>query len=98
MRINLITVGRTRASSDGHWQDLMDRDVFISYTSSDHSAAALVCSRIEERGFKCWIAPRDIDPSADWATAIVNALKACKVVVLIFSSSANDSRQVMREL
>ena len=49
-------------------------DVFISYSSKDKYAADAVCSRLENGNLRCWYAPRDIAPGADWASSIVQAI------------------------
>lgn len=36
-------------------------DIFISYSSRD-ALPHRVCSELEARGLRCWIAPRDIRP------------------------------------
>ena len=55
-------------------------------------------SRIEEQGINCWIAPRDIAPSADWAAEIIDAISSARIMILVFSASSNDSPQVRREV
>jgi hypothetical protein len=47
---------------------------------------------------RCWIAPRDIVPGADWGASIIDAIHAAKVMVLIFSGHANESEQIKREV
>jgi len=37
-------------------------------------------------------------PGTEWGAAIIAGIDACKVMVLIFSSSANESPQVRREV
>jgi hypothetical protein len=74
------------------------RRVFISYAQADRAAAAAVLARLEAGGIDCWIAPRDITPSASWAEEIIDAIAAAQVMVLMFSSSANASQQVHREV
>ena len=76
----------------------MTRDVFISYSTQDQSAADCVRRILESSGMACWIAPRDIMPSETWAASIVQAIENCRVMVLICSSHSNESRQVAREL
>ena len=76
----------------------MAHDVFISYSSKDKPTADAVCAVLEAKGIRCWIAPRDIPFGADWTESIVNALEACKIMVLIFSQHANDSIQIKREV
>jgi len=76
----------------------MAHDVFISYSTADKLAADAVCAGLEQRGFSCWIAPRDILPGLDWGAAIIDAINDAKVMVLVFSSSANTSKQIKREV
>ena len=73
-------------------------DVFISYSKPDRIVAEAVCGILEARGVRCWIAPRDIVPGKDWSECIINALNRCPVMVLVFSSHANGSPQVRREV
>ena len=56
------------------------------------------CATLETKGIRCWIAPRDILPGEKWPPAIVSAINKCQLVVLIFSSNANVSPQVEREI
>jgi len=77
----------------------MAHDVFISYASSDKAVADAVCSQLESiHRIRCWIAPRDVVPGASWAESIIDALDESKIMVLIFSSNANASMQIEREV
>jgi hypothetical protein len=76
----------------------MAREVFISYSQPDQACAQELVARVESEGIDCWIAPRDIAPSADWAAEIIDAISHARVMVLIFSASSNDSPQVRREV
>jgi TIR domain len=73
-------------------------DVFISYAQEDKPVADAVCAKLESRNIRCWIAPRDIPPGKNFPEAIIEGIEDGKVVVLIFSSFANKSPHVMREL
>ena len=53
---------------------------------------------LEAEGLSCWIAPRDISPSSDWAAEIIDAISAARVMLLVFSASSNQSAQVRREV
>ncbi len=75
----------------------MGHDVIISYSVNDKPTADAVCAKLEERGIRCWIAPRDIFPGTDYAASIIKAIDESRVMVLIFSSHANASEHVMRE-
>lgn len=76
----------------------MAHDVFISYSSKDKVVADAVCAELEQNQVRCWIAPRDIRPGAEWGESIVEAISSCRVMVLVFSSSANESPQIRREV
>lgn len=76
----------------------MAHDVFISYSSLNKATADEVCEGLEAEGIRCWIAPRDIPPASNYGAEIDAAIEGSAVLVLIFSSSANTSRYVMREV
>ena len=76
----------------------MVRDVFVSYSQPDYGCAMELVGRIEQEGINCWIAPRDIAPSADWAAEIIDAISNSRTMILVFSASSNDSPQVRREV
>src|SRR5580692_8569144 len=76
----------------------MARDVFISYSQPDHDCAHELVERLEGQGVDCWIAPRDIVPSADWAAEIVDAISSARVMILVYSANSNLSPQVRREV
>jgi TolB-like protein/Flp pilus assembly protein TadD len=72
--------------------------VFLSYASDDAEVAQKVCSSVEAAGLRCWMAPRDVKPGAQYADAIVRAINDAKIVVLVMSASAVDSAHVAREI
>jgi len=73
-------------------------DVFLSYAAADKAAALAVLAGLEGNGVRCWIAPRDIPAGSEYGQQIVEAIKACRIVVVIFSASANSSPHVRREV
>jgi hypothetical protein len=76
----------------------MAYDVFLSHSHVDKHYADAICHCLERAGVRCWVAPRDIRPSEDWAEAIINGMDQCRILLLIFSSSSNNSPQVRREV
>jgi len=76
----------------------MAHDVFISYSTQDKPAADAVCATLEKNGVRCWIAPRDIMPGADWGGSIVHAIRTSRLLLLVFSNNANESNQIKREI
>ncbi len=76
----------------------MAHDVFISYSSKDKSVADAVCAYLENSRMRCWIAPRDITPGNKYGQDILDAIRESKVMVVIFSSNANQSEHVSAEI
>jgi TIR domain-containing protein/uncharacterized protein DUF4189 len=76
----------------------MAHDVFISHSAKDKPVADAVCATLEIGGVRCWIAPRDIVPGTQWGEAIIDAISSSQVMVLVFSSNANESQQIIREV
>jgi TolB-like protein len=72
--------------------------VFVSYASQDAAVANSIVESLEGQGLKCWIAPRDVKPGAQYADAIVRAINEAKALVLVMSGSAVDSAHVAREV
>jgi hypothetical protein len=85
-------------TDDPHPKNSGHHDVFISYAQEDKPIADAVCARLESRNIRCWIAPRDINPGKNFPEAIIEGIEEGKVLVVIFSSSANKSPHVTREL
>jgi TolB-like protein/Tfp pilus assembly protein PilF len=74
------------------------RDVFISYASQDAGVANAIVADLEQRGIRCWIAPRDVRAGAQYADAIVRAITDAKALVLVLSASAIASSHVGKEI
>ena len=72
--------------------------VFISHSSYDKNVANTICDALENRGLKCWIANRDVNPGENFQLAIVRAIRAAKVMVLVFTESAQNSDEIKKEL
>ena len=72
--------------------------VFISHAAEDKVVADAMCAALERNGIRCWMAPRDIMPSDDWAEAILKAITSSKLMVLIFSHNTTQSPHVRREI
>jgi len=76
----------------------MNHQVFICYAHPDKGFADAICDKLEFSGIRCWVAPRDISPSKDWAEETIDAINSATIMVLIFSSYSNGSPQVRREV
>ncbi len=76
----------------------MAKHVFISHTSEDKDLADDVLRALEGQHISCWIAHRDVLPGTAYPEAIIKAIEGCRVMVLIFSASANKSRHIKIEV
>ena len=76
----------------------MPDKVFISHSTKDKEIAETIRQHLESAGVPCWIAPRDIEPGADWTEGILHGIANARIFVLVFSSHANDSEHVRREV
>jgi len=76
----------------------MSHQVFISYSTRDAMMAEKIRDRMESAGIGCWMAPRDMTSFLPYGETILRALIGCRVVVVVFSSHANDSPYVRREV
>jgi formylglycine-generating enzyme required for sulfatase activity len=77
---------------------VMAHDVYISYAAIDKPVADAITASLESAGIRCWISPRDLLADADRGQAIVSAIEESRVLVLVFSSNANASREIPREI
>ncbi len=76
----------------------MGHDVFISYSSKNRSIADELCTTLESKKIKCWIAPRDLALGKKWPESIIKAINRSRAMVLILSAESNCSEQVQREV
>ena len=76
----------------------MAYDVFISYAKEDKIVADAVCATLESHAVRCWIAPRDVLPGVAYGEAIIDAIRGCRIMILVFSSKSNASPHIPKEI
>jgi outer membrane biosynthesis protein TonB len=76
----------------------MNAPIFISYSSKDRDIAETICKGLEARGLNCWISCRDVRPGDNFQEAIVRALRSAQVMLLVFTSNANNSDEIKKEV
>ncbi len=81
-----------------HWASKGIKPVFISHASQDAAAAQAVCAALEDAGFPCWIAPRDVLAGTLYADSIVRAINEASLFILILTARAVASAHVGKEL
>lgn len=74
------------------------KDVFISYKTEEFDEANWVKATLETNGITCWMAPMSIPGGSSYAVEIPQAIRQCKVFVLILSEKSQQSKWVPREL
>jgi hypothetical protein len=72
--------------------------LFVCHSSEDAGRVDAIVAALEDRGVRCWMAPRDIKPGHDYAESILGALARSSAVLLVVSAAANASRHVRREV
>ena len=77
---------------------MKNKDVFISYKTEEFDEAEWVRSTLENNGVSCWMAPSCIPGGSSYAVEIPQAIRNCKVFVLILSEKSQLSKWVPREL
>ena len=76
----------------------MDPKIFITYSSKDQKVARTICTALENRGLTCWISFRNVKPGQNYQEQIVKAIRAAKIMVLVFTANANNSNEIKKEL
>ena len=76
----------------------MQKKVFISCSSKDAKIASSICHALEGRGHSCWISSRDVTPGENYQGAIVRAISDAGAMVMVFSTNANNSEEIKKEL
>ncbi len=76
----------------------MAHQVFVSHAAQDREIASHVCDMLEAEDIACWMAPRDLKEGTDPAAGTLDGIRTSDLVLLIFSTSANSSPYVLREI
>lgn len=78
-----------------------ERDVFICHRTAepDQDVADAICTRLEERGLRCWIAPRNIlAGSQNYERDILKGVENCRLFLLVSSFKSIYSEDCEMEL
>lgn len=78
-----------------------ERDVFICHRTAapDQDIADAICTRLEERGLRCWIAPRNIlAGSQNYERDILKGVENCRLFLLVSSFKSIYSEDCEMEL
>ena len=73
-------------------------DVMVSYSSRDRPQVLQLVQRLRAAGVAVWIDHGGIDGAQRWGEEIVNAIEACKTVLLMVSESSVQSDNIAKEV
>jgi TIR domain-containing protein len=90
MRSPILPAAPGGAVNSGH--------IFLSYSTTDRSFADDLLQRLEAKGVRVWMAPRDVRPGSDYSESIQDAIETSAAVVALVSGEANRSRHVRAEI
>ena len=77
--------------------DTKSKQVFISYhTETGKDAVRTICAALEGARISCWYAPRNV--GANYAQSIVEAIRECRVFLLVLNEGSNVSAHVLNEI
>ncbi|MBQ3349281.1 MAG: SUMF1/EgtB/PvdO family nonheme iron enzyme [Thermoguttaceae bacterium] len=77
---------------------LVTGDVFISYRHCNADLVAPIEAELKRRGISYFIDRVGINYSMDYSTVIARAIKACKVLLVMWTKEANDSPDMLQEI
>ncbi len=70
--------------------------IVISYSKEDKNTAKKLLSKLEFKGYKCWMEPRDIKGN-NKKESISLAIKETELMILLFSKYSNNSDDVIEQ-
>ncbi len=73
-------------------------DIFLSYSRKDSEHALRLAEQLRAGGIEVWIDQRGITGAEQWATEIVEGIRACSTFILLLSPNSIASENVLREL
>jgi len=76
----------------------MSASIFVSYASVDRNHVERLVSFLETHHLGCWVSFRDIGVGENYQESITRALRAAKVIIVVFTRHANSSSEVQKEL
>lgn len=76
----------------------MKYDVFITHAIKDQGWAEALCSQLERRGIRCFLACRDIPTGGLVAAGALKALDEAAMMMVVYTRNYNSTPQMNREI
>lgn len=76
------------------------KDIFISHSSKDIDKVREVCNTLMNSGYSCWVSysNEDIGIGEVYTAAIADAIRHCKIFIILLSWNSVQSDQVQKEV
>ncbi len=87
-----------RSEQLGGTNRVLGPDVMVSYSSHDRAQVMQFVQRLRAAGVAAWIDQGGIDGAQKWGEEIVNAIDACKTVILMISATSMQSENINKEV
>lgn len=78
--------------------NLNQSDVFVSYSSRDREHVLEIVKQLQSIGITVWLDRHKIDGGQNYGEQIVQAIRGCKVLMLMCSNNSMRSREVKQEI
>lgn len=72
--------------------------IFVSHATVSETYAQEIYRKLEQAGFHCWFAQRDVRPGEHYASELSRALTTSVAILLVLDVNANNSKHVLREI
>jgi multidrug efflux pump subunit AcrA (membrane-fusion protein) len=76
----------------------MTHDVFLSYSPGSRKIAEALTVWLEQEGFRCFAAFRDMPPGASWVDVVPETIKNSRVFVTVFAPEVKNAGPVYEEI
>ena len=73
-------------------------EVMVSYSSRERQQVLQIVQRLRAAGVAVWIDQSGIDGAQRWSEEIVNAIEACKTILLMVSRTSMQSENISKEV
>lgn len=99
-RKHVLLAAERLFASDPAWLGLLDpgEGIFLSYSTKDEDFARELEADLREEGVKGFLAPLSIKPGSAWPDEIWQAIRSCRVFVLLVTADAIKSKWCLLEI
>lgn len=72
-------------------------NIIISYSKDQKNTARKIVSKLENKGYSCWIDSRNIEPGKEKREATDEAIKNASLLIIIYSSFAEKTEEIIEQ-